>query len=450
MSKLAPSWLGEAAVQRLLAALAAAGIEARFVGGCVRDALLGAETGDLDLATPARPEPVMAALAAAKIRALPTGIAHGTVTAIIGSKGPPRIFEITTLRRDVETDGRHAVVAFGADWAEDARRRDFTINAIYLAPDATLYDPVGGQADLAARRVRFVGDAATRIAEDVLRVLRYYRFEGRFGGGDGNPEARAACREAAGRLRTLSAERVSRELLRLIGGPAPVRVLKMMRDDGVLATVLPEATRLDRLRMMLALPRLRGRERADVSGDASADPGSAASAQTTQSLPPPPPAGEGRGGGLSGDPILHLAALADVDHAGAVALAERLRLAARDRKRLAALAKPWPLGPGADAKAQRLAFYRVGRDTFLGTVMLLLAEGTLAPETARDMFALAGNWHPPIFPLGGDDVTALGIAPGPRVGRLLAEARRWWEDGDFTADRAACLGRLREIANEPP
>jgi poly(A) polymerase len=168
VTRLEPSWLAEAPVQRLLAALGAAGIEARFVGGCVRDALLGIETGDIDVATPARPEAVMAALEAAEIKALPTGLAHGTVTAVL----PPRIFEITTLRRDVETDGRHAVVAFDADWAEDAARRDFTINAIYLAPDGTIFDPVGGQVDLAARRVRFVRDPKMCCARCAITVSK--------------------------------------------------------------------------------------------------------------------------------------------------------------------------------------------------------------------------------------------------------------------------------------
>ncbi len=404
MTALTPSWLGEPAVQRLLAALAAAGIEARFVGGCVRDALLGeTETGDFDLATPARPEAVMAALGTAKVRALPTGIAHGTVTAVVTSPGPPRSFEITTLRRDVETDGRHAVVAFGADWGEDAARRDFTINAIYLAPDGTIDDPVGGQADLAARRVRFVGDPATRIAEDVLRILRYYRFEARFGGGEGDAAARSACRAAAGKLPTLSAERVSRELLRLIGGPDPVRVLKMMQEDGVLAAILPEATRLDRLDALLPL--------------AAADDG-----------------------------ILRLAALIEVDRSGANAVAERLRLPAAEKKRLAGLTSPWPLDPAADAKAQRLALYRYGQERYGDLALLLAADCKLKPSALRKLFDLAETWEIPIFPLGGDDVTALGIAPGPRVGGLLGAVRRWWEDGDFAADRAACLARLREIA----
>jgi poly(A) polymerase len=262
VSKLHPLWMAEPAVQHLLGGLAAGGIETRFVGGCVRDALLGVEGGDIDLATPARPEVVMAALAAVKIKALPTGLDHGTVTAVL----PPRHFEITTLRRDVETDGRHARVAFDANWAQDAARRDFTINAIYLGADGSLFDPVGGQDDLAAHRVRFVGNPATRIAEDVLRVLRYYRFEARFGSGGGDTAARAACRAAVLQLPTLSAERVSRELMRLLASPDPIRALTMMREDGILAAILPEATRIDRLQNLLALgaptptlPRLRGR-----------------------------------------------------------------------------------------------------------------------------------------------------------------------------------------------
>ncbi|HWD58131.1 MAG TPA: CCA tRNA nucleotidyltransferase [Stellaceae bacterium] len=400
MSALHPIWRNEPAVERLLAALAAARIEARFVGGCVRDAILGTTAGDIDVATPAEPETVMAALAAARIKALPTGLAHGTVTAIVR----PRTFEITTLRRDVETDGRHAIVAFGADWAEDAARRDFTINAMYLAPDGTLYDPAGGRADLAARRVRFVGEPAARIAEDVLRVLRYYRFEARFGAGDGDEAARAACRAAAGQLSILSAERVWRELSRLIAGSDPVRVLKMMRDDDVLAAILPEATRLDRLERLLP---------------------------------------------LSDDPILRLAALIDTDRAGANAIAERLRLSGTERGRLASLAAPWPLDPQGDARAQRLALYRLGGERYRGLALLLAADRQVPPPRLAEMQAVAESWPIPAFPLGGGDVTALGIAPGPRVGRLLGETRRWWEDGDFTADRAACLARLKSLARQP-
>ena len=299
-------------MRRLLAALAAAKIEARFVGGCVRDALLGLEIGDIDLATPARAEAVIAALKKAKIKAIPTGIAHGTVTAVVNSPGPARHFEITTLRRDVETDGRHARVAFDADWTEDAARRDFTINAIYLAPDGTLFDPVGGRADLEARRVRFVGDAATRIVEDLLRILRYYRFEARFGHGEGDATARAACRDAVAKLQALSAERVQRELMRLLAAPEPLRALKLMQADGIIAAILPEATRIDRL---------------------ARSPGSRAAIERPIPHPlPPRRADRGRPGRRGGA-------------GGAAAPVER-----DDRNRLADLAQPWPLDPAGDAQ----------------------------------------------------------------------------------------------------
>jgi poly(A) polymerase len=397
---LKPPWLTEPAVRQLLAALAAVGIEARFVGGCVRDTLLGLEPGDIDLATPAVPEAAMAALQKAKIKALPTGLAHGTVTAVI----PPRQFEITTLRRDVETFGRRAKVAFDAGWKEDAARRDFTINAIYLAPDGTIFDPVGGQADLAAHRVRFVGDAATRIAEDVLRILRYYRFEARFGGGNGNPAAREACRSAIGQLPTLSAERVARELTRLLESPDPARALSLMQEDGVLAALLPEVRYIGRLERLVP---------------------------------------------LSGDPELRLAALIDVDKAGAKALAERLRLSNAERNRLMELAKPWTLDPDGGPKAQRLALYRLGRQRYRDLVRLLAADSRMAPPRLKELLEFAQAWAIPTFPLRGADIAALGIAPGPRTGELLGEVKRWWEDGDFTADRDTCLAKLKKLAARP-
>ncbi|HEX3538521.1 MAG TPA: CCA tRNA nucleotidyltransferase [Stellaceae bacterium] len=392
-------WMTEPATRQLLAALESAGIAARFVGGCVRDALLGHEIGDIDIATPARPEEVIAALASTNIKTVPTGIAHGTVTAVV----PPRHYEITTLRRDVETYGRRAQVAFDADWAEDAGRRDFTINAIYLDPDGTLHDPVGGLTDLKLRRVRFVGDAAQRIAEDVLRLLRYYRFEARFGTGQGDTAARAACREAAPLLPNLSAERVAQELLRLLGVADPVPALRMMQEDGVSPVILPEPVRLDRLASLIR-----------IEGEL--------------------------------DPLLRLAALIDVDRAGAVAIAERLRLSNAQRDRLAALALPWAVDPEADTRAQRRALYDLGAERYRDLVLLLAAEGRLPPPRRRKLLDLAEAWSRPEFPLAGRDVTALGIPPGPRVGHLLDAVRRWWEEGDFAADRARCLRKLRDIA----
>lgn len=392
----------EPATQAVLQALSDVGIMARFVGGCVRDALLGREIADIDLATPARPQAVMAALEKAGIKAVPTGIAHGTVTAVVNSPGPPRHFEITTLRRDVETYGRRAKVAFDADWAEDAARRDFTINAIYLDPDGTLHDPVDGLADLAAHRVRFVGEAAKRIAEDVLRVLRYYRFEARFGTGEGDAEARAACRAAVPLLPKLSAERVAGELLRLFAVPNPSPALHLMTEDGVLAAILPEAKQLDRLDRLIAL--------------------------------------EGQP-----DPLRRLAALVEVDAAGAEIIGERLRLSNAERERIVGLARPWPLDPAGDARIQRRAIYDLGAERYRDLALLLAAEGKIHKTGLDQLLKLALSWTPPRFPLKGRDVTALGIPPGPRVGQLLAEVRRWWEDSDFAPDRAACLGELRKL-----
>src|SRR5215470_14951797 len=245
----AQPWMLETATRDVLAALTADGDPARFVGGCVRDALLGRPVADIDIATPAPPDRVLALLARAGIRALPTGIAHGTVTALADR----RHFEITTLRHDVSTDGRRAVVAFTADWAADAARRDFTINALFCDAEGRVYDHVGGLADLAARRVRFVGDARTRIREDVLRLLRFFRFYAQLGVPPPDEAALAAAGELAPLLPLLSGERVRAELLRLLASPDPAAVLRLMQAHGVLAHLLPPGLDLDRLAGLVAV-----------------------------------------------------------------------------------------------------------------------------------------------------------------------------------------------------
>ncbi|MGH7046667.1 MAG: CCA tRNA nucleotidyltransferase, partial [Stellaceae bacterium] len=347
-----------------------------------------------------RPHEVVALLERRGIKTVPTGLAHGTVTAVV----PSRHFEITTLRRDVETFGRRARVSFDADWAADAARRDFTINAIFLAPNGVIHDPVGGVADLRAGRLRFVGDPATRIAEDVLRLLRYYRFAARFGGIAGDPQARAACRAAAHLLPDLSGERVAAELFRLLDAADPARALQMMAEDGVLAVVLPLPCRLDRLGRLIAI----------------------------EAAP---------------DPLRRLAALIEADQRGAVALAERLRLSNACRERLCSLVNPDhdPDLLGARA-AWRRALYRLGAGWFRDRVMLLAAAGRIDAGAVTPRLALADGWVSPVFPLGGDDVLALGIEPGPRVGALLGAVASWWEASDFTEGRDACLARLAELA----
>ena len=395
-------WMVESATLRVLRALSAGGVEARFVGGSVRDALLGRPIGVIDIATPAPPERVIDLLEKTGIKVVPTGLAHGTVTAIV----PPRNFEITTLRRDVETYGRRARVAFDADWAADAGRRDFTINAIFLAPDGTIDDPVDGLSDLRARRVHFVGDPATRIAEDVLRLLRYYRFEARFGTGIGDEQARAACRAAAHLLPTLSGERVAQELVKLLETPDPVAVLQMMQEDGVLAVALPESRGLDRLRRLIEI-----------------EP--------------------------KADPLLRLAALIEVDAEGAAAVAVRLRFSNAWRARLRGLSQPWPLDPMGDSRLQRRALHRLGVERYRDVALLMAADGKVSQSRLTEFLDLARAWTSPVFPLAGRDVTELGIPPGERVGRLLGAVRDWWEAGDFKADHAACLAHLTKLLDAP-
>jgi len=400
-----PPWMVEWTTRAVLDALSSGGVEARFVGGVVRDTLLGlpilgpGRATDIDIATPAPPEQIIELLEKRGVRVVPTGLAHGTVTAVV----PPRHFEITTLRRDVETYGRRARVAFDADWVADAARRDFTINAIFLAADGTIYDLVGGLEDLRAGRVRFVGDPATRIAEDVLRLLRYYRFEARFGSGSGDEPARAACRAAAHLLPTLSAERVAQELVRLLETPDPGRAVQMMQEDGVLAVVLPEARRLDRLRRMIAI---------------ESDP----------------------------DPLRRLAAVVEVDADAAAALADRLHFPNAWRDRLRDLAAPWPFDPGTDGVKQRRALYRLGAARYRDLALLDAANARVSAERLAELIDFARDWTPPQFPLTGHDVISLGIPPGPRVGELLDAVERWWEAQDFTANRDQCLGRLKELA----
>ncbi|MGH6994453.1 MAG: CCA tRNA nucleotidyltransferase [Stellaceae bacterium] len=385
-------WMRDAATRRVMRALTAPDAEPRFVGGAVRDALLGRLPREIDIATPLEPDAVMRLLSAAGIRAVPTGIAHGTVTAAT----PKRMFEITTLRRDVETDGRHAKVAFGVDWAADAQRRDFTMNALSLDRHGRLYDDVGGLADLKAGRVRFVGDPATRIREDVLRLLRYYRFFAHYGTGGGDRAARAACRAAARLLPTLSAERIAAEFLKLLAAPDPLPALRMMQADGVLKALLPESVGVARLRRLIAI-----------------EP--------------------------AADPIRRLAALIARD---ADTVADRFKLSGAQRERLEALLAKPAIALDADRAAQRRALYCWGPAVYADRV-LLAAAARPRPHGVRKLLRLAQSWKSPRFPLRGRDLLAAGVAPGPEVGVLLAALEAWWIKGDFRATAARCRAELR-------
>jgi len=397
-------WITAASTRAVIAALEAKGGSgcARFVGGCVRDTLLGRDGPDLDIdiATPLGPAEVTAALTAAGLKAVPTGFEHGTVTAV--AKGRP--FEITTLRRDVETDGRRAVVAFTADWVEDAARRDFRLNALYADPNGRLHDPTGGGVDDArAGRIVFVGDPLTRIAEDYLRILRFFRFYAAYGRGEPDAAGLAACAELRDGLLGLSGERTAKELLKLLAAPDPRPALAAMQETGVLRVLLPGVDSLERLNGLV-----------EIEGDVA-------------------------------DPVLRLAALLPDDPERALAGMARLRLANATRDRLlAACSDATAVAANMSAQAARAASYRLGGAVFADRIQLAWA-GAPGLESAAwaTLLTLAETWTPPRFPLNGGDIKALGVAEGPAVGELHRALESWWIAQDFEPDREAMLSELR-------
>ena len=369
----------------LKAVVAALGGEVRLVGGVVRDTLAGQVTKDIDLATPLLPEKVIEKLSAAGIKCVPTGLAHGTVTAVV--EGRP--FEITTLRRDVSTDGRRATVTFTDDWQEDAARRDFTVNALYADPDTgEIQDYFGGVADLEAGIVRFIGEPLTRIAEDHLRILRFFRFNARFGKGTPHAESLAACRARANDLMALSRERIAMELLAILALPNPESAIGLMIDNGIFVPVLPE------IADAASLGRLLEREKALAS-----EP----------------------------DALRRLAALLPADPALAEDVGNRLRLSNAQRKQLITLASR-SVDDNTNPKA--LA-YRLGVEAAMDR--LLLGTG--------DAAAILG-WTPPKFPLTGGSILARGIQAGPEVARVLQAAERQWIEEGFPDAK-----RVEEIAD---
>jgi poly(A) polymerase len=402
-------WMIAAETAAVMDALEAAGGAdcARYVGGCVRNTLIGKPVSDIDIATRLAPEQVTKALAAAKLKAVPTGVEHGTVTAISGGKP----FEITTLRRDVATDGRRAVVAFTDDWAEDAQRRDFTLNALYARRDGTLFDPTGhGVADARAGRIVFVGEAEHRVREDYLRILRFFRFFAWYGAGPADAAALAACEALKGELATLSAERVSKELLKLLGADDPREAVALMARTGVLGEVLPAPIDLARFNGVVAI------EEDQL---------------------------------FENDPVLRLAALLPDDQIGAVQFAERLRLSNAQRDRIAAALAPTPAFKSwMSPREIRRTLYRLGPEPFRDRAKLAWARAGRTATTPqwRGMIALGEGWSAPAFPLTGEDVIAAGVPKGPMVGQVLREVEEWWIDHDFIDDKLSTIEKLKSVA----
>lgn len=417
--KLNPEpWLGEASTVAVMKALSAGGADVRFVGGCVRDAIAKRPVHDIDIGSPEPPEVVVQRLEAAGIKTVPTGLEHGTVTAVTDHKS----FEITTLRKDVETDGRRAVVAFTDDWIVDSSRRDFTINALSANRDGDVYDYHDGIADLAHGRIRFIGRAEDRVQEDYLRILRYFRFYAHFGRPPYDEAAFSACRKFAEKLKEISAERIRHELLRMLSAKEPEDAFIMMKNAHVLDAILPEATEIGTLRAAAWLE-----SRAIIID------------------------------GLHADPLRRLGAVLDPKCDG-IGIAGRLRLSNKEADRLIAMKKFAPIFAVAETldnvqpRIKKLGNETVADALILAWAARIAGQGKLpAAETTarREALETAFAWRAPELPVDGDDVKAMGIPTSPHIGTLLGAVEDWWTEGGFHADRDACLDQLKTIiANE--
>jgi poly(A) polymerase len=404
------AWLKAGALARLLGVLDVDGEEARVVGGAVRNALLEMPIAEIDVATTAVPDEVVKRVTAAGFKPVPTGIEHGTITVVI-EKHP---FEVTTLRRDVETYGRHAKVAFGRDWKVDAERRDFTINGLSATRDGTVYDYVGGLDDLAARRVRFIGDPAKRIAEDYLRILRFFRFHAAYGAG-GHPDADglAACIAGRAGLDQLSRERVRMEMMKLLVAPHAVPTLIAMADSGLLLRVLGGVGYLAAFENMAKV-------------EAAA--------------------------GLAADPARRLGALAVAVAEDAERLWQKLRLTNVEHARLSSMGEGWrAIAPAAGEQAARELLYRLKGELYTDRVLLAWArsQGSAHDQDWRALVNLPEHWTVPAFPLKAADFIARGVEKGPALGAVLRAAEEAWIAAEFP-EEAPALDAIAIAAMQSP
>lgn len=410
-------WFNEPRLKRVMDLLNADGGEGRVAGGAVRNALMGMPISDVDIATTLLPNDVVARAKEAGIKAVPTGIEHGTVTLVVDGRG----FEVTTLRRDVETNGRHAEVAFGTDWVEDARRRDLTMNALYADKDGAVIDLVDGIADVETRTIRFIGEAEDRIREDYLRILRFFRFFAHYGSGRPDASALKAIARTKAGMAQLSAERVWQELKKLLAADDPGRALLWMRTTGVLTLVLPESEKwgIDEVPAVVET---------------------------------------GRVFGWKPDPLLRLAAMVPPDTERLAKMAERLKMS----KAEAAFFDHWTRAPEikddlAGTALDRM-LYRYGADGILTRLRIRLAitrskalgDIQMAETVARlsELLKRAENWKQPEFPLKGSDIIALGVAPGPQIGEILGQIENGWVERNFADGREKLLDQAKTLVTQ--
>ena len=402
-------WLQRPETAKVFAALNAEGVETRAVGGAVRDALLGLPVTEIDLATTAVPQKVMTLAREAGLKAIPTGIEHGTVTVVVDEMP----FEVTTLRRDVETFGRHAKVAFTEDWEEDAWRRDFTLNALYADREGIVFDPLGFYTDLMEGRVRFIGDAEARIKEDYLRILRFFRFNAYYGKGPLDVDGLKASVRLRGGLVQLSAERVAAEMRRLLVAPRAMRGLEALYDYGLLTAVLGGVPRLERLARLIDI------EEALVLLPATA---------------------------------LRLGALAVFVREDAARLADRLHLSNAEQAVLELAAEEGGKPAFTDETGAKEALYRLGENDFHLRVLLAWSASAAAPDDPHwcSIFTLPERWQVPAFPIRGADIVEIGAFKGPEIGELLRRIEAEWIAGGFTASREELLARAKELNQKSP
>ena len=398
-------WFKGKETQALMQALEAARPNgSRFVGGCVRNTLMGREVDDIDIATQLTPDRVTEIAQKARFAAHPTGIEHGTVTVVVNHKP----FEVTTLRRDVSTDGRRATVAFTESWEEDAERRDFRLNALYADATGQIHDPTGGGLDDArAGRVIFIGDAHTRLREDHLRILRFFRFNAWYVKGPLDPHGIAACADMVAGLDALSVERIWKEVKKLLAAPDPRAAWEGLTAIEARARALPEMANETRLDALVTLE-------ADLM--------------------------------LPVDAMTRVAA-ALTDQESAKALARRLKLSNEERDRLvAALGDDMKLTSYMSLREMRRAIYKLGNEAFRDRVMLAWAgAGGEKAQQWRALVAHGQMWNPPKLPLSGDEVMAAGVPAGPKVGLVMREVEDWWIDADFPDDKLSVIERLKAV-----
>jgi tRNA nucleotidyltransferase/poly(A) polymerase len=405
------AWLRQGGLAQLLAILNQGGEEARVVGGAVRNALLGEPIGEIDLATTAVPDEVVRRATAAGFKPVPTGIEHGTVTVVI--EGQP--FEVTTLREDVETFGRHASVRFGRDWQKDAERRDFTMNALSVSGDGTVYDYVGGIADLKERRVRFIGDASTRIAEDHLRILRFFRFHAAYGYGVPDRAGLNACIAARQSLDQLSRERVRMELLKLLPARHAAPVLAVMSESGLLSRLLGGVADLAAFENLAKI-------------------------ETALRI--------------QADAVRRLGALAARIAEDAERLWQRLRLSNAEHERIKSMSQGWWRISPMNEQSARVLLYRSGPERYLDRVLMAWAHSPdgMRDEAWRALSALPERWVAPVFPIKAAELIAKGVPHGPAVGVALRAAEEAWLAADFPSDQAklaSIMAAATVIAKQP-